>query len=272
MIACQELEQLRRRALLGVGRTGLGGQRGCSRPELFDPIAELRLRRHLEVELAPGRAQRLVDARKHPSQPVASVGREELETLRLVSGAKLRERLVEGFRAEHRRLGFVELAEAWVEPGREWVRLEQARAETVNRRDPGAVELAREVVPSTLGKRGADPRPQLAGGTTRVRDHEDRVDVEPAIADRADDPLDEHRGLAGTGTGGDEHLSPGLDCRKLLIVHARSIRQIGQRSHQLGHSPPRGSWRTSPVFIRSASAVAVPRADSTRPQNASSSR
>ena len=142
----------------------------------------------------------------------------------------------------------------------------------MDRRDPGAVELARELMPASLEKRRADPRPQLAGGAPGVRDHENRVDVEPAVADRADDPLDEHGCLPGARTGGDEDLAGRFDCAQLLLVHARSIRHIGQRSHQVGHSPPIGSCRTSPSRIRSASPVAVCRADSTMPQNASSSR
>ena len=147
----------------------------------------------------------------------------------------------------------------------------------MDRRDPRAVELAREVVSAALGERRADPRAQLARGPARVRDHEDRVDVEPALGDRADDALDEHGRLAGSGPGGDEDLSPGLDRRELLLVqlvraHPRSIRHIGHRSHHVGQSPPRGSWWTSPSRIRPASAVAVSRADSTTPQKASSSR
>ena len=86
----------------------------------------------------------------------------------------------------------------------------------MDRRDPGAVELAREVVPAALREGGADPRPQLAGGAARVRDDEDRVDVEAALADRADDPLDEHGRLAGAGAGGDEDLARRLDRGELL--------------------------------------------------------
>ena len=114
-------------------------------------------------------------------------------------------------------------------------------------------------MPPALGERYADPRAQLAGGASRVGDDEDRVDVEAALCDSTDDPLDEHGRLAGAGTGRDEDLAPGLDRGELLMVelvgtHGRSIRQTVQRSHQAGHSPPSGSWRTSPSRIRSASA------------------
>ena len=81
----------------------------------------------------------------------------------------------------------------------------------MDRRDPRAVELAREVVAAALGERGADARAQLAGRAPRVGDDEDRVDVEPAVADRAHEALDEHRRLAGARAGGDEDLAGRLD-------------------------------------------------------------
>src|SRR5262249_34933537 len=230
-----------------------------------------------EVELAPCRTQRLVDAGQHPPQPIASVGREQLEPLRIVSGAELGERLAERLRPEHRRLRLVELAEVRIETGSERIRTQEPGAEAVDRRDPGAVELPGEVVPPTIRERRTDPRPQLARGPARVRDYENRVDVEPALCARPP-PLPHEPGrLAGAGAGRDKALPPRLDRGKLLAVqlvaaHARSIRQTVQRSHQAGHSPPRGSWWTSPSRIRSASDVAVVLADSTTPQNASSSR
>ena len=169
----------------------------------------------------PAARERLVHARQHPPQPVAPVGREQLEPLRIVPGAELGERLAERLRAEHGRLRLVELAEARVEPGGERIRPEEAGTEAVDRRDPGAVELAREVVPAALGEGGADPRPQLARRAARVRDDEDRVDVEPALCDRTDDPLDEHGRLAGAGAGRDEDLAPRLDRGELLMVQLK---------------------------------------------------
>ena len=84
---------------------------------------------------------------------VAPVRGEQLEPLRIVPGAELRERLPERLRPQHRSLRLVELAETRVEPGCERIRPEEAGAEAVDRRDPGAVELAREVVPAALGER-----------------------------------------------------------------------------------------------------------------------
>ena len=276
-VAGQSLEQLGCLLLLRVGRVRITREQGRGRAQLVHALAELRPCSHGEIELAPRRAERLVDVRQHPAEPAAPVGGEQLEPLRVVAVAELGERLAERLRPQHRRLRLVELTEARVEPGGERVGAEEAGAEAVDRRDPGSVELTREVVPAAPGEGCANPRAQLAGGAAGVGDDEDRVDVEPAVADGAHHALDEHRRLAGAGTGGDEDLSSRFDRGELLLVqvvhaHARSIRQTGQRSHHVGHSPPRGSCSTSPSRIRSASPVAVSRADSTTPQNASSSR
>ena len=163
------------------------------------------------------------------------------------------------------------------------MRSQEAVAEAVNRRDPGAVQPARELVPPQLVEPGADTAGQLRGRTFRVRDHEQRVDVEPALAHGLDEALDEHGRLPGAGTGRHEHLPARVDGRGLLLVqppalvgddcaHARLTRHIRQRSHQAGQSPPLGSWRTSPARMRCANPCASSLAPSTRAQNASSSR
>ena len=157
-------------------------------------------------------------------------------------------------------------------PGGERMSLQQPQAEAVDRGDPGAVELAREIVPPAVAERGADARAQLARGPPRVRDDEDRVDIEAAVADGAHEALDEHGRLAGAGAGRDEDLAGRFDRRALLLVHGRATRHIGHRSHQAGHSPPFGSCTTSPARMRPASRRAVAIALSTAAQNASSSR
>ena len=153
---------------------------------------------------------------------------------------------------------------------------EQAPAEAVDRRHPGPVELEREVGAAALEQALADPRAQLAGGAFRVRDDEERLNVEAVVDDGADEPLHEHGGLARTGPRGDEHPTGRLDRRALLVVrggsHGRSLRQIRQRSHQCGQSPPCGSWRTSPPRIRSTRPTVVPRARSIASANSSGSR
>ncbi len=244
--------------------------------QLRQTSVETRSHPELELERAPGRAQRLVDARQHPPQAGSAVGREKLQPLRLLRGAEQSQSGFERLAADDPALALVEHAEARVEPGREWMRLQEPQAEAVDRGDPGAVEGAREVVPAELGESRPDPAAELACRALGVGDHEQGLDVEPAVADRLHEALDEHRRLAGAGARGDEDATPSRNRRLLLLVcqlaHARLIRHIRQRSHQAGHSPPFGSCRTSPSWIRCASPRARSRAPSTRPQKASSSR
>ncbi len=93
----------------------------------------------------------------------------------------------------------------------------------------------------------------------RVGDDEQRVDVEALVADRAHEALDEHGRLAGAGARGDEDAPAGLDRGGLLGIHARPTRHIDHSWHHAGHSPPFGSWCTSPVLMRPASTRAVSR-------------
>ncbi len=270
-VALEQREQLRRVALLEFGRARVGGEAARRLAQLLDAALEHGERVDREVQLAAGGTQRLIHAREHPPQPVGAVRRKQAQTVGLAAGAELGERLLERLAAEHGALRVVELAEPRVEARREGITLQQAQAEAVDGRDPGAVQLAREILPPTLGEGGADARAQLAGGPPRICDHEDRVDVEPAVAHGAHEPFHEHGGLAGARAGGDEDFSGRLDGCDLLLVHARSIRQIGQRSHHAGQSPPFGSCTTSPLRMRPASRCAVAFAVSTADQKASSS-
>ncbi len=266
--AVEELEQLER-VRLGPEAIRLLAQRR-------DALLEAAALPEVEHELASGRAQRLEDAGEHATQTLPAVGREQPQARGVAPGAEGPERLSERLPAQDSRLRLVQLAEAGVEPGRERVRLQQAVAEAVDRRDPRAVDLPGEIGPAAPGELGPDPAAQLGCGALRVRDDEDRADVETALADRAREALHENRRLARSGPGRDEHLAGGLDRRQLLGVerapHARRTRHIGQRSHQLGQSPPFGSWRTSPPRMRPASRPAVSCAPSTRRQNSASSR
>ena len=81
---------------------------------------------------------------------------------------------------------------------------------------------------SAFGESGATRVRKLTRSTPRVRDHEDRVDVEPAIAYGPNETLHEHRSLSRACAGGDEHLAGRLDRCDLLLVHVRSILQIGR--------------------------------------------
>ena len=95
---------------------------------------------------------------------------------------------------------------------------QQARAETVDGRDPCAVELAREIRPAALAESGADPRPQLTGGLAGVRDDEDRLDVDAALTDCPDVALDEDGRLARPCARGDEDRPVRVDGSYLLLV------------------------------------------------------
>ncbi len=240
--------------------------------QLLQPPGEVGGLAELELELAAGRPERLVDAREHLAEPPAAVRREQCEPLLAAGGAEDREGAVEGLAADDGAVLVVELVEARIDADREGMRAQQAAAEAVNGRDPGPVELAREIGPAAVDERGADPCAQLTRGLARVGDDEDGLDVEPLVAHCAHEPLDEHRGLPRAGPRRDEHLATGLDGRELLLVHALLTRHIVQRSHQVGHSPPFGSWATSPPRIRRAAPRPRPRAVSTWAQNSSSSR
>jgi hypothetical protein len=272
--------------LFGVAALGVSGAfvvEEASRclSERLDPLGERSEVTELELELPPGRPQGLVDARQHPPEPRRPVRRQQAQTLAVAACAEAAQGALERLTAEDGGARIVELAKARIEPDRERVGLEEPVAEAVDCRDPGPVELAGEIRSSAFEQRRADPGAQLGRRLARVRDHEDRVDVEPALAGRADEPLDEDARLARARPRRDEHIAGGLRGRKLFSVepglglercHARSTRQIGQRSHQAGQPSPFGSWRTSPARIRCANSPARVRAESTWAQNASSSR
>ena len=234
--------------------------------------------RHLDPQLEPGRAQSLVHAGQHPPQPAAAVRGEQPQP-RLVVAAELLERRAERLAPEHAPLAVVDDAEARVDPGRERMRLQQPVAEAVDGRDPGRVEITHQIVAAELQQPLADPPAQLTGGALGVGDHEDRIDVHAALADRAAEALDDHGRLAGAGARRDEDDALLLDRAELFLIrrglfhdtHDRFTRHIGQSSHQVGHEPPRGSCRTSPSRMRATTPSACSFARSIPPQNCSSS-
>ena len=244
--------------------------------ELRHPLGERRHRLAGELERPSCGTQPVVDACEHAAKPFGPVGREQPDALGLPGFHVVGERLGEGLRPKHGGLALVEDAEARVEPGLEGMRPQEPVAEAVDRRDPPAVEIAREVVALDLDEPLADPRSQLAGGALGVRDDEDVVDAEPALTDSLDEPLDEHRRLPRAGSGRDEDDARLVDRRDLLIgrrrPHARRTLHIVQREHQRGHSPLRGSVRTSPACTRSTARRARACASSTWCQKSSSER
>ena len=249
--------------------------------ELLDRGHDARALAELEDELATGGAQRLEDAGEHAPQPVGPVRREQPQPLGIS-----RRRRTPRARGRTPRRGAPPhpppRARGNADRGlRRTDTREEPTAEAVDRRDPRTVELAREVGAPALAKRRADAAAQLARRLARVRDDEDRLDVDPAVAHGPHVALDENRRLPGSRTGGDEDGARRLDGLELLLVqraldledrHARFTLHIGQRSHHAGHPSPFGSWRTSPTRIRPAFSAARSRADSTWLQNESSSR
>ena len=100
-------------------------------------------------------------------------------------------------------------------------------AEAVDRRDPGGIELSCELEATRVDEllrgcgRGA-PAARLGVG-----DDEQRVDVEPALADGLDEPLDEHRRLPRSRSGRDEDDARRLDRRDLLGIRSVHWRLTG---------------------------------------------
>ena len=275
----RRLEQLQRLGgggLLLIRGAHVVAQSRGSLAQRLDPLLQRRARVGLEHELASGRAKRRVDLHEHLAEPDGPVRREEPPAVGLVGRAEPLERRCESLRLENERLRLVQHAERGVDAGGKRIGAEHATAEAVDRGDPGAVELEREVGTAPLEQSGADAGAQLAGGPLRVRDHEQRVDVEPVVHDGPDESLDEHGGLARARARRHEDRPVRLDRRALLVVgerrHGRAFLQIGHKSHQCGQSPPCGSCRTSPLRIRSTRPTAVCRASSTASSKSSGSR
>ena len=241
----RQRERLRGRRARCVGGCGVVCETPGGLGQLREPRLEARPLAQLERELPAGRAEGLVHGGQHPAQPRRAVGREQPQPRRVVARAELVQRRLERLAADHTALAVVQNTEPRVESGGERVRLQQPQAEAVDRRDPGSVERTSEIVAAELVQARADPAAQLARRALRVGDHEHRLDVEPALAHRLDEALDEHRRLAGARTGRDEDLPPRRDRCGLLIVrgsHALLIRHMRQRSHQAGQpSVPFGS-------------------------------
>ena len=114
-VAVEEREELGRRRALVVGRRSVLDEAACGLTQVVDALREVGPSADLERELAPGRAQCLVDAGEHPAQAVGAVGGEQAQPVGIPVGAELVERLPERLAPEHRALRVVELTEARVE-------------------------------------------------------------------------------------------------------------------------------------------------------------
>ena len=234
-----------------------------------------RLARARAVERPPRGAQRLVDAGQHLAQPDAAVGGEQPVAPRRAFARRpssAREK------ASPRSTAPCSSSSSW-KPGS--IPTENGCARRSLAQKPWIVEIhapsssAGQVGPAAVDERGPDARAELAGGLAGVGDDEHRLDVETLVADRADEPLDEHGRLPGPGSRRDEHLAACLDaacCSAFIVASALLTRHIVQRSHHVGHSPPFGSCATSPAADPPRGVERALPADSTWPQNCSSSR
>ena len=124
--------------------------------------------------------------------------------------------------------GRLEDLEARVQARGERLRAQQARAEAVDRADPGAVDGAGVLVLPQLGQAAAQALGQLARGLLGEGQGEDRAHRDLVLAHGRGDPLDHHRGLARAGVGGQQRgARAGLDRGALLGGEARHpARQI----------------------------------------------
>jgi hypothetical protein len=200
------------RGLVGVTRR---------RTDARDRIVQARRVSECELEWPPGGPQGFVDAGQHPPEGARAIRREQREAFRGAAAAELGQGRLERLAPEHGRLALVQHPEPRVEPSGERMLLQEPEAEAVDGRDPGAVELARQIAPAELGQPSPDTGAQLGRRAFGVRDHEDRADVDAAV-DRAGETLDEHGRLAGTGTGGDEDQTLCLD-RGVLLGCRRAL-------------------------------------------------
>ena len=200
------LEALARRAdgLAGAGQPQLG--RGCRDGGLQRRAQRVRVgqaggARQTRTRLA-GAAQRVVGEDDRGAQAVGVVGGDEVERGGGVrAGQQAGERVVPGAVVQRARGGLVEHGERRVQPGGDRVGAQHARAEAVDRRDPGGLGLARHVAAAELDEALAHPRAQLARGALGERDREDPRGPHAVLEHRAHEALDEHRGLAAAGVG-----------------------------------------------------------------------
>ena len=122
-------------------------------------------------------AQSRVGGADHVAQAVGRVGRDHLEALGLLALAhEGPEGAVEGVGGDALRLELVEHAEVRVDARAERVSAQHARAEAVDRRDPGRLGGAGVGAPAEIEKAPAHARPHLGRGLLGEGDGEDGVD------------------------------------------------------------------------------------------------
>ena len=201
----------------GPGQLGERGAHGGLEP--FGLARDARRLRLLEARAASAAAaQSRVGGADHVAQAVGRVGRDHLEALGLLALAhEGPEGAVEGVGGDALGLELVEHAEVRVDARAERVSAQHARAEAVDRRDPGRLGGAGVGAPAEIEKAPAHARPHLGRGLLGEGDGEDGVDCHAVLDHRLDEALHEHGGLAGAGPGTHHQRAvPALDGPGLL--------------------------------------------------------
>ena len=145
----------------------------------------------------PDRPQLAVDSDNGPPEHGRLVCGDELGALG--RARELRQRPVEGRTRQLRGAVVVEHSEGRIEPGRQRVRMQHARAERVDRRDPGALGGGGRGLIIEVSEPRPDPVAQLSRRLFGEGDREDAADVDAVIDHRPDEALDQHGGLAAAG-------------------------------------------------------------------------
>ena len=207
--------------------------------------------------LAPA-AQPRVHGAHHPLELLRRVGRQQLEPHAALPRALREERLqrpFEGVDADALRLGLVEHPVLGVDARRQRVRAQEARAEAVDRRDPGALRGPRLLALAQLEEAPPDAQLELGGGLLGERDGEDAIDHHAVLEHRAHEALDQHGGLAAAGAGvQEERARARLDRLPLLRreghAHCSCLQIAGYSQPLPDHLQLSGQGRTSPVRTR----------------------
>src|SRR5207248_10466683 len=114
------------------------------------------------LRLAAAATARMVLADQR-AEPVGPVGGDQLEPLRRVAGEELLHRLLACLQREAGRLALVQHAVLRIDAGRHRMRAQEARAEAVDSRHPGALGLARQRALAELGEARAYAQLHLGG-------------------------------------------------------------------------------------------------------------
>ena len=206
----------------GPDRRGRGRRRGAQGGRVGGRPG----RRELQARPASSAAaQRGVGARDHGLE-VAAVDGRDVHRRRAVRRRPVLERRLERGRGDPPRRALVEHGEARVQPGRERVGAQDARAEAVDRADPGRVDRPGVLVLAQLREPPPDPLAQLRGRLLREGQGENRADRDAVEPHRLDEALDHDGGLARARARGEQRGAVAVaDGRPLLRREAAGRRR-----------------------------------------------